>query len=79
VVQIESLMQCLYSYFAHSPKKHLEFIKTEEFMATKGNKILRNVKTRWILMLNATKKVMVEYKIMRVKMALDNPTNYVEL
>jgi hypothetical protein len=38
VVQIESLLQCLYSYFAHSPKKHLNFIKIVEFMATKGNK-----------------------------------------
>jgi hypothetical protein len=48
-------------------------------MATKGNKILRNVKTRWILILSATKRVMVEYKSMLVKMALDNLTNYVEL
>jgi len=48
-------------------------------MATKGNKILQNVKTRWVLMLNPTKRVMAEYKTLLMKMALDNPTNYVEL
>jgi hypothetical protein len=50
VVQIDSLLQCLYFYFAHSPKKHLEFTKISKVKVTKGNKILRNV-TRWILML----------------------------
>jgi hypothetical protein len=35
VVQIESLLQCLYSYFAHSFKKHLEFTKITEFMGKK--------------------------------------------
>ncbi len=31
-------------YFAHSCKKHLEFTKLVEFMKTKVNKILQNVK-----------------------------------
>jgi hypothetical protein len=39
-------MQYLYSYFAKSLKRYLEFIKLVEIMETKGNKILRNVKTR---------------------------------
>ncbi len=51
VMHIDSLLQCLYFYFAHSPKKHLEFNKISKVMATKGNKNFRNVKTRWILML----------------------------
>jgi hypothetical protein len=46
-----------------------------EFMATKGNKIFWNVKTRWISMLNLVKRVMVEYKTLFVKMTLDNPKN----
>jgi hypothetical protein len=46
-----------------------------ELMATKGNKILWNVKTRWISMLSPAKRVMAEYKILLVKMTLDNPTN----
>jgi hypothetical protein len=40
VVRIESLLQCLYFYFAHSPTRHLEFIKIIKLMATKGNKII---------------------------------------
>ncbi len=38
-------------------------------MATKGNKILWIVKTRWISTLNPIEKVMPKYKI--VKVALD--------
>jgi hypothetical protein len=44
-------------------------------MATMKRKNLYNVKTKWILMLSFTKKYMVEYKTLFVKMALDNPTN----
>jgi len=74
VVWIESLLQYLYIYFAHFPKKHLE-IKILKLMATKENKIFQIVKTRWILMLSLAKKVMMKYKILFVKMALNNPTN----
>jgi hypothetical protein len=76
VVQIESLLQCLYSYFAHSPKRQLEFTKIIEFMATKGNKKKFNVKIRWISMLNPTNKVMENYKTLLMKMALDSLTNH---
>ncbi len=41
----------------------------------KGAKILKNVKTQWIGMLSPTKHVMVEYKTLLMKMALDNPNN----
>ncbi len=75
MVRIENFVQCLYSYFAHSPKRHLEFIKIMELMATKGNKIFLNVKTRWISMLSPAKRIMVEYKTLLVKMTLDNLTN----
>jgi hypothetical protein len=36
---IENLLQCLYGYFSHRRKRHLEFIKLVEIMETKGNKI----------------------------------------
>ncbi len=72
---LENMLQTLHSYFARSPKRHLEFTKLEELMQIKGNKIFRNVKTRWISMLNLAKKVMAEYKTLLVKMALDIPTN----
>jgi len=40
VIQLQNLLQTLHSYFAHSPKRHLEFTKLAEFMQTKGNKII---------------------------------------
>jgi hypothetical protein len=44
-------------------------------METKGNKIIYNVKTIWILMFNPSKWIMVEYKILLINLALDNLTN----
>jgi hypothetical protein len=44
-------------------------------MQKKGNKIIWNVKTKWISMLGFAKNVMVEYMTLLVKMALDSPTN----
>ncbi len=75
VMHLENLLQCLFSYLLHSPKRHLEFTKLAKNMATKGNKIIWIVKLRWILMLNLAKKIMVEYKTFLVKMALDTPIN----
>ncbi len=70
-----SFIQTLHVYFAHSPKRHLEFAKLVEIMETKGNKILHNVKTKWISMLSLAKRMMVEYKTLVVKMVMDQNTN----
>jgi len=43
---IENLLQYLYGYFNHSPKRHMEFTKLAKIMETKGNKMLPNIKTR---------------------------------
>jgi hypothetical protein len=45
-------------------------------METKGLKLLRNVKTRWISMFKPTKWVMVEYKTLLMKMALNMDVNF---
>jgi len=65
VIRLQNLLQTLHSYFAHSPKRHLKFTKLTKLMQTKGNKILRNVKTRWM----AIERVMAKYKTLLVKMA----------
>jgi hypothetical protein len=49
----------------------LEFTKLVEVMETKGAKILKNV----ISMLSLAWCVMVKYKTLLMKMALDGPTN----
>jgi hypothetical protein len=54
---IEFMLQSLYSFFAHNSKKLLEFTKFVNFFETKGLKLLKNVKTRWISMLSPLKHV----------------------
>jgi hypothetical protein len=75
VIYLEHLLQTLHNYFAHSLKTHLEFTKLVEMLETKGNKILWNMKTRWISMLNLAKRLKAKYKTFLVKMALYNHTN----
>jgi hypothetical protein len=40
-------------------------------METKGNKILKNVKTQWMSMLDLLKRIMVEYKSLLAIMQAD--------
>ncbi len=75
VKHIESLLQTLHAYFAHSLKWHLEFTKLVEVMETKRNQIMHNKKTRCILMLSLVKNVSVKYGTLLMKRAMDSPTN----
>jgi hypothetical protein len=75
VIHLEHLLQTLHSYFAHSPKRHLEFTKLVEILEMKENKILWNVKARWISMLSLAKRLMAKYKTFLVKMTLNNLAN----
>jgi hypothetical protein len=59
----------MYNYFIHNPKCHLEVIKLAKLLDCKSNKLLKNIKTWWILMLSPSKRVLNEYKI--VKMVQD--------
>ncbi len=72
---IENLLQKFHSYFAHSLQKNLKFTKLVKLTCPKGIQIFWNVKIRWILMLNPTKRVTMEYIIMLVKITFDSPTN----
>jgi hypothetical protein len=75
VICLKHLLQTLHNYFTHSAKRHLEYTKLVEMLEMKGNKILRNVKTRWISLLSLAKRVMAKYRTFLVKMVLDNLTN----
>ena len=68
----ESLLFSLHAYFSKSPKKSLEFSKLAEIMETKGLKILKHCKTRWVGMLAPLKKDLSEWRLLIVKMALDS-------
>jgi hypothetical protein len=61
VVQLEALLQALYGFFSHSPNKFLKYHNLCDVLIDKGNKQLRNVKTRWINMLSLVKHVMEQY------------------
>jgi len=63
-----------FSFFFHSPKRHIEFLKLTDLMKTKGSKILWNVKTHWISMFSTTKWVMSMYMPLVAKMAENNPS-----
>jgi hypothetical protein len=65
----------MYVHFTHFPKRHMDFTKLAEILETKGGKIFRNVKIRWISMLAPTKCVLYEYKTLVVKMVDDNLGN----
>jgi hypothetical protein len=64
----------MYNYFAHNLKQHIELCKLVEFLETKGNIILNNMKTYWIFILSLAKRVLIEYRILVVKMATKNAT-----
>jgi hypothetical protein len=45
VSKLETLCQALYTYFSMSAKKHLEFQRLADIVETEGLRMLRNVKT----------------------------------
>jgi hypothetical protein len=59
---IGALLQALYGFFSHSPKKFLEFQSLCDVLTKKGNKLMKNMKTRWINMLFLVKHVMEQYQ-----------------
>jgi hypothetical protein len=63
----------LHGYFAASPKRHLEFTKLAKVVETEGLKILRQVQTRWISLLEPLKRICGKYKTLIVKFAEDAP------
>jgi hypothetical protein len=79
VAKLESLCQAMYAYFSHSPKNHLEFQKLAGVVEIEGLRILRNVTTRWISLLDPLRRIMGEYKTLLVKMCDDAAVKEPEL
>ncbi len=77
IIKIEVFFINMHGYFSHSPKRHLEFQRLAQTLETKGNKIFKNVKTRWMSMLDALKRIMVEYCPLFVMMQADYSTIHV--
>ena len=64
VKKLEALCNSLHFYFNSFPKRYLEFTKLAEVVETSCQKILDNIKTRWILTLEPMKHLLLEYKIL---------------
>jgi hypothetical protein len=62
----------MYNYFAHYFKHDLEFGKLAKILDSKGNKLLKNIKTWWISMLSPCKRIFAKYKLLVVNMAKDS-------
>jgi hypothetical protein len=60
-------------FFPHNSKKFAEFQKLVDFLNTKDNKILQNVKTHWISMFSPSKRTYYEYQPFILKMHTENP------
>ncbi len=54
----------------------MEVSKLVEILETKGNKLLKNVKIRWISMLALAKRVMVDITLLVVKMVINFTSNF---
>ena len=74
VAKLENLCQAMYSYFSISSKRHLRFQKLADIVKTEGLRMLRNVATRWISLLEPLKRVIGGYKTLIVKMCEDAHT-----
>jgi hypothetical protein len=72
---IEGLLSSTYGYFAHSPKKILEFQNLAEEMDSKGLKLLRNVQTRWISLLDPLRRVLSQYRGVMGEMVQDKESD----
>ena len=70
--RIEGLLKSSHAYFKHSPKRHLEFVKLVELMETKGLKLLKNVKIRWVSLIEPLRRILQEYKVFLAKMKADS-------
>jgi hypothetical protein len=72
IAKIKNLLHSLYSYFAHSPKRHLEFTKVSVIIEMTGLKINRNIKTWWLNMVFPLKRVINKYCTLIQKMQEDS-------
>jgi hypothetical protein len=71
VGKIEDVLQSLYSYFFHSPKKSQESVKLVDIMEIGEQQNFKFIKMQWISMLLPTKRVLSKYCALVLKMHWD--------
>ncbi len=71
VGKIKDVLQSLYFYLFHSPKKIQKSIKLVDMMEIKGQQIFKFIKMHWISMLFTTKTILSKYYALVLKMHQD--------
>jgi hypothetical protein len=61
-----------HAYFSHSPKKYNEYKAFASSINTKGLKLLKNVTTRWLSLLEPMRCLMSEFRTVLGKMEIDS-------
>lgn len=75
LASIEVMLRKTHAYFKHSPKRHLEFVHLAEVMETKALKLLKQVATRWVSLLEPMRRLLTQYHVVLAKMADDVDDN----
>ena len=68
---VEEVLRTTHKYFAYSPKKAAEFKALAQQLESKGLKMLKNVKTRWMSCLPPIRRLLAEYKGVIAMMVAD--------
>jgi len=69
---VENLCKLCHGYFAHSPKRQVEFRVLVQLLDTKGLKLLKNVSARWISLISPLRRLLSEYQSVTSKLPLDS-------
>jgi hypothetical protein len=68
---VEELMRICHAYFFHSPKKYSEFKSFAQTIDTKGLKLLKNVTTCWLSLLEPMRWILSEFCTLVDKISLN--------
>jgi len=73
--KIEKVMAVTHTYFSKSPKRFVEFKQLAELTKTKGLKMLRDVQTRWVNLIEPLHGLLSKYRTLLYKMIADLDEN----
>jgi hypothetical protein len=59
---IEKMLQKTYSFFSHSLRRLEEFFRLTDVIETKGLRMLQNIETRWVSLIDPMSRLLPEYQ-----------------
>ena len=73
---VEEVLHTTHKYFPHSPKKAAEFKALAQQLESKGLKMLKNVKTRWMSCLPPIWRLLAEYRVIAMMVVDKNDSQW---